>query len=191
MSEYAPIPNCPRNNAYKNRKWYGYGSFTACELCYKEAIDGTDLASYLDCAVVPNEAQCQMYSRRMRDLWNQACENNDLNSFLALAKERMDAFLLMDIEKQRQIAEMIMRSQQKQTLLLASTMNSGVDGITSAMGIDNGTRYGNASIEFNWHSHEGAEGYQQFNQALGIDVVQASASTARMIPLMRRWAELE
>ncbi|GLA55825.1 hypothetical protein AnigIFM63604_002909 [Aspergillus niger] len=191
VSEHGPLPDCPRDQAYKNRKWFGKGLFTACELCYKDVIHGTSLASYLDCAVVPNEARCQMYSRRMRTLWQQACENNDLDSFLVLAKERMDAFLLMELEKQRQLAEMMMRSQRRNNLLLVSGMNSGTDGIISAMGVDNGTRYGNADIGFNWHTSLGAEGHQQFNQAMGMDVVQASADFARLSPLIQRWATLQ
>lgn len=75
--------------------------------------------------------------------------------------------------------------------MLLSIMNSGTDGIILAMGIDNGTRYGNASIGFNWHASAGAVGHQQFNQAMGMDVVQTSAELAALSPLIRRWALLE
>ncbi|RMZ39711.1 hypothetical protein AFCA_002280 [Aspergillus flavus] len=113
--EWAPLPECPRNEAYTNRKWYGKGCFTACALCYKEVMEGTSLASHLDCAVVPNENRCQMYSPRMRNLWRQACEHNDLDSFLVLAKERMNALLLMNMERNRQFAEMSIRASQRNT----------------------------------------------------------------------------
>lgn len=52
VSEYGALPDYPWNIAYINRKWYSEGRFTACELCYKEVINGTSLASHLDCAVV-------------------------------------------------------------------------------------------------------------------------------------------
>ncbi|KAH3132463.1 hypothetical protein KXW80_004379 [Aspergillus fumigatus] len=189
--EWTPYPECPRNEACTNRKWYGEGRFTACELCYKEAMEGASLASRLDCALVPNEARCQMYSRRMRNLWRQACENNDLDSFLALANERMDAFLLMNMEKERQLAEMSIRMSQRNTLLLASSMNTGIDGIVSAARGDNGTRWGNSSIGYIWQTSAGAEGRLQFDQAMGMNVVPASSDFARMAPVMQRWAELE
>ena len=73
-----------------------------------------------------------MYSHRMRTLWQQACENNDLDFLLVLVKEHMNTLLLLDIQKQRQLAEMIMRSQQRNILLLVSQMNSGTDAIISA-----------------------------------------------------------
>ena len=191
VSEYAGVPDCPRNEAWKNRKWCRNGQFTACELCYKEVLEGTSLASYLERVLIPNEARCQMYSPRMRGLWQQACESNDLSSFLVLARERLDAYLLLKIEKDRQLAEMIMRSRQQQTLMLASTINQGTDGIISSMGIDNGTRYGNSSMGFNWQTPEGAEGHRQFQEAMGMDVVQAGSGVAAVMPLIRRWALLE
>lgn len=75
--------------------------------------------------------------------------------------------------------------------MLVSTMNSGIDAITSAAGADDGTRWGNSSIGYNWHTSAGAEGSLQFDQAIGMNVVQASSDFARMEPLIRRWAELE
>ncbi|KAF3396803.1 hypothetical protein DPV78_007997 [Talaromyces pinophilus] len=189
--EWAPVPECPRNNAYTNRKWYGKGRFTACELCYREVIEGTSLASHLECDVVPNESRCQMYSARMRNLWGQACENNDLDSFLVLANERMDAFLLLEIEKQRQLAEMSIRASQRNTLLLTSTMNTGLNGIIEASGASDGRMWGNSSIGYNWATSAGAEGRLQFDQAMGMDVVQASSDLARISPFIRRWAELQ
>jgi hypothetical protein len=51
------------------------------------------------------------------------------------------------------------------------------------MGIDDGTMFGNASIGFNRQSRAGAESHQQFLLAMGIDVVNASASSAASIPL--------
>ncbi|GIJ91901.1 hypothetical protein Asppvi_010876 [Aspergillus pseudoviridinutans] len=190
VSEYAALPDCPRDKPYKNRKWYGKGGFTACEFCYKEAVEGASLASRLDCAVVPNEARCQMYSPRMRNLWQHACENNDLDSFLVLAKERMHVFLLMNMEKQRVEFGQLMRMQQRQTLMLASTINKGSESFASVVGNSGGAMFGNASIGFNWNSAAGAESHQQFLQAMGINVVQAGDGAALM-PLMQRWAQLE
>lgn len=78
LSWYSAFPDCPKNNLVKGRKWYGTADFTICELCYEDAVKGTSLASQLVCKIVPGEARCHRYSHRMRKLWLQACEENDL-----------------------------------------------------------------------------------------------------------------
>ena len=64
-------------------------------------------------------------------------------------------------------------------------------GDSSASWIDDGTRYGNASVGFNGHTAGVAEGHQQFNQPMGMNVVQASAGFAALSSLIQRWAYLE
>ncbi|RHZ49633.1 uncharacterized protein CDV56_100184 [Aspergillus thermomutatus] len=194
VSAYAALAECPRNEPFKNRRWYGKNAFdntfTICELCYKDAVEGTRLANRLDSDVVPDEARCQMYSPRMRDLWRRACQTNDLDSFLVLAKERMHTYLFMQMEKQRVEFGQLMRMQQRQTLMLASTINQGTEGFASVATSNGGPMFGNRTIGFNWHSAAGAQAHQQFQQALGINVVQTGDST-ELMSLMQRWAELE
>ncbi|KUL85380.1 hypothetical protein ZTR_06992 [Talaromyces verruculosus] len=190
-SEYAGLPDCPRNEPYKNRRWYWKGGFTTCEVCYKEAIQGTSLADQLDYGVIPNEARCQMYSIRMRSLWHQTCESNDLASFLALAEQRMNIYLFMYMEQQKIEFGQLQRMQRRHALLLASTINQGTDSIAyAAVGSNGGTMYGDMSMGFNWHSEAGFQAHQQLQQAMGINVVQAGDATALM-PLIQMWAELE
>lgn len=123
MSEYAGLPDCPRNEPYKNCKWYGKGSFTMCELCYREAVEGTSLADQLECAVVPTEARCQMYSARMRTLWRLACGCNELKTFLIYAKQTHGPYLIMYMEKQRIEFGRTQRIRRRHSLLVVSMIN--------------------------------------------------------------------
>ena len=69
-------------------------------------------------------------------------------------------------------------------------INEGTESIVSALDGPNTPMYGNFNMGYHWHTPEGVVTDQQFQQAMGIDVVEAGNSLV-LKPLIERWAELE
>lgn len=191
VTTYAHLPDCPRSNPTKNRKWYGNHDFAACELCYEEVVQGTVLAKELSCSVLAGEAICSLYSPRMRRLWSQACTENNLAGFGAFAKKRRNFFIYIRAREEAITLTQQIRRERMHTLMLCSTMNQGMDGFKIAMGLaGDGYQYGNDMIGWNYLTQEGAEAAAQFNEALGIQVVQ-TGDIAELVQLSHNWALVE
>ncbi|KAL0938538.1 uncharacterized protein CTRU02_205148 [Colletotrichum truncatum] len=76
--EFASLPLCPRDEDFKNRRWYGWQDCTICPSCYHEFARGTALAACMPLKgeTVPGSLMCEMYSPRMRSLYTEACERS-------------------------------------------------------------------------------------------------------------------
>ena len=92
VERFARIPECPRDVVVK-RPCYtmpNVPEFTVCEECYGETVKpdrqrGAQLAAQFNATPthLPDGFTCQLYSDRMRRVWQQAIANNDL-AFLRL-----------------------------------------------------------------------------------------------------------
>lgn len=190
VSRYAALPDCPKSNGCKNRNWFGTRSFSVCELCYEEFIKSTSLANRLGCGVIPGETRCELYSPRMRKLWLQACEENDLQGFEAAAIQRREIqeFAQNGILQIR--LRQIRQQDQQRRLIMASIQNQGLEGMAIAVGQHSSYEYGNSQVGWGYATSYGAEAATQFQQALAMrpqrpeDVVEEARLTSM-------WKEVE
>lgn len=103
MAEFAVglgrAPLCPRSRfmaAPSNRRWWGWGDVHICEECYVTFAKGTSLESRFAMKgdVVPTPRFCDMYSPRMRGMYNEVCaDENKLVEFLQVAAQRRQVYL--------------------------------------------------------------------------------------------------
>lgn len=190
VSRYAALPDCPKSKGYKNRKWYGTTSFTVCELCYEDFVKSTSLASRLECSTVAGEMVCHLYSTRMRKLWLQACEENNLQAFEAAALQRMQ--VLKFVQNGTFQIRMRQTTQQNEQfrLYMASIQNQGLEGLAIAVGQRSTYEYGNSQVGWGYATRYGAEAAAQFQQALAMHP-RRPEDTVEMARLNAMWAEVE
>lgn len=190
VSQYAALPDCPKSTAVPGRKWYGTEDFTVCELCFEDFVKNTNLASRLESETVAGEVQCHLYSPRMRKLWLQACEENDLVSFGALARQRMEILQYVQRGKTNIRLMQSRRREQQSSLFMSSLSNQGIEGMSIAIGQRSTYNYGNSEIGWNYNTWCGAEGASQFRQALSINVFRPE-DIMEEARLTKMWAEVE
>lgn len=88
------FPPCPEDTGVTGRKWYGTDSFIVCEECYVDVVKPSSLASALTLhgALIEDSASCDIYSPRMKRIWAEACQLNDVGHFAASAKHRAEVY---------------------------------------------------------------------------------------------------
>ncbi|KAF5255946.1 hypothetical protein FOXYS1_13606 [Fusarium oxysporum] len=95
--KFAHVPKCPRNDldAGKGIRYWGWDYVHICEECYLQFARGTTLEARFELHGTRTDKarMCDLYSPRMRHLFNQACTSGDLNSFLALGQHRRVVYL--------------------------------------------------------------------------------------------------
>ncbi|KAJ4125214.1 hypothetical protein NW754_013500 [Fusarium falciforme] len=94
---FASVEPCPRSkpNGYPRRYW-GWQNAQICEECYVTFAKDTPLENrYAIRGVESNKEICDLYSSRMRNLYSDACQSGDLQSFLNNAAQRRQIFIQM------------------------------------------------------------------------------------------------
>jgi hypothetical protein len=94
---FTSVEPCPRSkpNGYPRRYW-GWQNAQICEECYVTFAKDTTLENrYTICEVRSTQGICDLYSSRMRNLYTDACQSGDLQSFLNHAAQRKQIFIQM------------------------------------------------------------------------------------------------
>lgn len=189
VARVSPLPVCPKDVPYVNRRWYSGEEATICESCYEEAFRNTKLAHTLTLRERPDECICDGYSPRMRGIWNKACAENNIQPFNAALRERSQVYLAT-VPRMRQILEIAkMRMQTQQTLLMSSIMLTGANNIVAASSNYNPYQYGNTQLGW-YETSAGAQGAAQFQQALSMNVAR-TGDMAEMSQLGAIWRQYE
>lgn len=123
VRENATRHACPRDNLVLNQAFYivpALPEFTVCEDCYDEVVfpalvAGSAVAGQFatEMRVLPGQQSCQLYSPRMRRVWQRAVEDADL---IYLAKKA----------RERKRIEVELQAQHKALLELMGKRDSGV-----------------------------------------------------------------
>ncbi|EED13575.1 conserved hypothetical protein [Talaromyces stipitatus ATCC 10500] len=183
------LPVCPKDSPYRNRRWYCGDDATICESCYEEAIRGTSLAYTLTLQERPGECICDCYTPRMRGLWHKACAENDIQSFNAALRQRMQVYQAT-VPRMRQILAITkMRANTQATLFMSSIMLQGANNIVSASASHHPYQYGNAQLGW-WDTPVGAQGAAQFQQAVSMNIAP-TGDMAEMTQLGAIWKQYE
>jgi hypothetical protein len=103
VKELSSLPECTRDHLKLNQPWHfmpHLPEFTVCEACYDEVVypaisGGSTLADefhrtmQLPTTYDPMGASCQLYSPRMRDVFEACCRRNDFQTLRAEVLHRV------------------------------------------------------------------------------------------------------
>ncbi|KAH8883197.1 hypothetical protein GQ53DRAFT_883260 [Thozetella sp. PMI_491] len=183
----ATTPACPRGEPQRELVWYLNDTYVCCPECWVAIVRGTAL-DHRAFPVRRNEnvgwavpLKCDFWSPRVRGLWAEAIEKNDLTEFDRFMLERLQVFgqtwpQINDLRGSMRNGMMM----QMNTYQNAFILNVG-SSISAAAGGGSGS-YGNSSIGF-YPTMSGAQSAQLFNQASGMGGDHG--------PTLQRIAELE
>ncbi|KAK1704498.1 LOW QUALITY PROTEIN: hypothetical protein BDP67DRAFT_559500 [Colletotrichum lupini] len=191
--EFASLPLCPRDEDFRDRRWYGWHDCTICPSCYHESIRGTTLAAAMPLkgVTVAASLMCEMYSPRMRNLYAQACARNDPSELLQVSKARRAVY----VETVPTIRQMIMEAQmalgQQRVLNVASSTSRAMGQAKEVVMPSQGV-YSVPSVGFGFSNHFEAQGASYSKQANLIMAEYGSGSRTHVIgTLEKRWREVE
>jgi hypothetical protein len=112
------VPPCPRLyfDAGKNKRWWGWDHANICEECYVTFAKGLSLDSQL---VLKGERQsismmCDLYSPRMREIYQKACKSSDLAGFLDIAKHRRQVYIESYLPAQQMEQQLLIAAEEAQ-----------------------------------------------------------------------------
>ncbi|KAH8658051.1 hypothetical protein BX600DRAFT_62810 [Xylariales sp. PMI_506] len=189
----ADLPACPGGTPVTSRRWYRHDVFTACQACWFEAVRGTPLdqvAFTIRDELYEPTLRCDFYSARVRRLWRDACARNDLPTFVALMRQRLDIWSQTYPQIQMQLAQMRMNAQRQQTLLMSSVMLTGAGGIAAAASGHSSGNFGNSQIGYGYSNYASAQGAAQFQQAVGMNTANGPAQMS-ILQLEALWKSVE
>jgi hypothetical protein len=110
VKRFASLPECPRDTTLPNSYWYiitQLPDFTVCQECFDEVVHpgmdkGKAIPSMFNKAMQRKEAaSCQLYSERMRSIFQKAVDGNDYKLLASKARERR----AKELQCKKEIAE--------------------------------------------------------------------------------------
>ncbi|KAF4777984.1 hypothetical protein HER10_EVM0011252 [Colletotrichum scovillei] len=191
--EFASLPLCPRDEDFRDRRWYGWQDCTICPSCYHESIRGTTLAAAMPLkgVTVAASLMCEMYSPRMRNLYAQACARKDPSELLRVSKARRAVY----VETVPTIRQMIMEAQMalgQQRVLNVASSTSRAMGQAKEVAMPSQGVYSMPGVGFGFSNHFEAQGASYSKQANLIMAEYGSGSRTHVIgTLEKRWREVE
>lgn len=111
VKRLACLPECPRDTTLSNSYWYiitQLPDFTVCPECFDEVVlpslgKGKAIPAMFNKAMQRKEAaSCQLYSERMRGLFEKAVDGSDYKLLAAKARERR----AKEVQCKKEVAEL-------------------------------------------------------------------------------------
>ncbi|KAK1535468.1 hypothetical protein CPAR01_09010 [Colletotrichum paranaense] len=187
VTDLSAAPNCPKidRDLAKNRRWWGWDDVHICEECYILVAKKTTLEKHfvMKGDHVVESRLCDLYSPRMRQLYKEACQTQQLASFLAFAQQRRQIYLQTVPEMNRMLQNAKHALSQAQTLGLAAVTFSAAGNLNSTNFNYVGYGYGNAQLA------QAAMADQQMQQVGAA--AAGPAAIARVGMLEKMWKQVE
>ncbi|KAI3531902.1 hypothetical protein CABS01_00334 [Colletotrichum abscissum] len=187
VTDLSAAPNCPKidRDLAKNRRWWGWDDLHICEECYILVAKKTTLEKHfvMKGDHVVESRLCDLYSPRMRQLYKEACQTQQLASFLAFARQRRQIYLQTVPEMNRMLQNAKHALSQAQTLGLAAVTFSAAGNLNSTNFNYVGYGYGNAQLA------QAAMADQQMQQVGAA--AAGPAAIARVGMLEKMWKQVE
>lgn len=110
VKRFASLPECRRDTTLSNSYWYiitQLPDFTVCPECFDEVVlpglaKGKAIPAMFNKAMQRREsASCQLYSERMRDIFEKAVNGNDYKLLAGKARERK----AKEVQCKKEVAE--------------------------------------------------------------------------------------
>ncbi|POR32117.1 Uncharacterized protein TPAR_07689 [Tolypocladium paradoxum] len=202
VKKFAGVQACPGRKHREKARWWGYPEALFCEDCYLDFVAATPLASTL---VIKGEYEeqahiCQIWSRRMRTMFLEACaagapgspeSQAAVDKFRAFGSRRLQVYLqtVPRIDFIRGMMELKMVSAMNQGML--SLMYSGMNSQAVLSGTTDDCLHGNNSL--GWYETEhGATGAQMFNNMqTGMSEANRPDEWMQIMQLEIMWKEVE
>ncbi|KAF4448072.1 hypothetical protein F53441_8464 [Fusarium austroafricanum] len=150
VTDLSAAPPCPKidRDLAKNRRWWGWDDVHICQECYILVAKKTRLEKHFTMKGdhVAESRLCDLYSSRMRQLYKETCQTQQLASFLAFAQQRRQIYLQTVPEMNQMLANAKHALSQAQTLGLAAVTFSAAGNLNSTNFNYVGYGYGNAQL---------------------------------------------
>ncbi|KAG9254788.1 uncharacterized protein F5Z01DRAFT_94492 [Emericellopsis atlantica] len=192
---WARIPPCKVDEDYANGHWYGWLDCTICRECYHEFASkypSMVAAMELEDRLLPNPAVCEMYSRRMRTLFDKTASDSsppDLKPLLEFSIHRRGIYLETVPQMRMMVFQSRMGLFQQQSLNAQSSFYLN-------MGLGNETLYGSnytygaAGVGYGFANRDLLHAEQLRQQAMGI-MGDQSSRTMHVGMLQEKWKAVE
>ncbi|RFN48594.1 integral membrane protein [Fusarium flagelliforme] len=193
-AEWGSVEPCPRIKFVKNRRWWGWGMVAICEDCYASFAKGTALEPRfaLTGQREPNkERMCDLFSPRMRGLYNEACQTGNLERFLSFAEQRHMIYTQTIMQCEQILNEHKMAAMQAQMLGVQGTVYKSMGWTQDAT---MGHRYtvGNSYAGYGHENEFVLQGYTYDRQAREKAAEVMSGGPMMRVQLLEaRWKEVE
>jgi len=193
-AEWGSVEPCPRIKFVKNRRWWGWGMVAICEDCYASFAKGTALEPRfaLTGQREPNkERMCDLFSPRMRGLYNEACQTGNLEGFLSFAEQRHMIYTQTIMQCEQILNEQKMAAMQAQMLGVQGTVYKSMGWSQDAT---MGHRYtvGNSYAGYGHENEFVLQGYTYDRQAREKAAEVMSGGPMMRVQLLEaRWKEVE
>lgn len=116
------IPPCQPGKFLARAKWYGTDDFVVCEECWYEHVRESSLNHLMTvhARYSPEPQACDLYSPRMKRIWDEACQMRDLNHFVNAAIDRGRIYCSI-LERSKDINDQI---QQRKSRMIGKYSNA-------------------------------------------------------------------
>lgn len=193
VGTYGDVPLCSGKELTADQKFYGWDDLPVCQECYLTCASGTVLEPRftLKGETGSKERVCGLYSTRMRGIYAEACEKNDLNGLLAVGKHRQEVWartvpVCKQILQQHKLA-----AERAMTLSMAGTMFHAAGALTDVAQGHTHT-VGNSQVGYGYANSMEMEGAVLTQQSGEIAAgVNNSSLFVRAGILDREWAAVE
>jgi len=153
------FPPCPEDTGVTGHKWYGTDSFIVCEECYVDVVKPSSLASALTVhgALIEDSASCDIYSPRMKRIWAEACQLDDVGHFAAAAKHRAEVYFRVKPAMNQVRGFLQMQRNVGVMYPAAPTAAGNSAGYKHVVTGFNGYSYGNSMVGYGFESPQEVE----------------------------------
>ncbi|KAL6921089.1 hypothetical protein FSHL1_005061 [Fusarium sambucinum] len=193
-AQWGSVEQCPRIKFSKNRRWWGWGVVAICEDCYASFAKGTALEprfSLTGQREPHKERMCDLFSPRMRNLYNEACTTGDLQKFLEMAEQRHIIYTQTIMQCEQILNQQKIAAMQAQTLGTQGTFYKSM-GRTHDVAVGHTYTVGNAYAGYGHENEYVLQGYTYDRQAREKAAeVMSGEPVMRVRMLEARWKEVE
>lgn len=193
-SVWARIPPCKRDEDVANRPWYGWFDCTICRECYHgfaENYPAMVSRMELKDKFMSNNALCEMYSPRMRKLYQETAASNpiDLNPMLEFSLHRRQVYMQTMPQVRMMLFEAQMNSQ-KQTMLNAQSNFHHQMGLSNDLFYGSAYTYSSPGVGGGFANVDLLQAEQYKQQAMGV-VSGMPMITMQVGMLEQKWRAVE
>ncbi|KAI1472781.1 uncharacterized protein F4812DRAFT_25011 [Daldinia caldariorum] len=194
-SVYSSLPVCPREEDAQGKHWYGWIDCTICPDCYHDFAALSPLAAKMELknTVLESSAMCEMYSRRMRDLYTKCSEASpcDPTELLGYSVQRR----LVWSQTVPPIRAMLLRAKialDQQKMLNITSSHYNQMGMLEDVTYGHAYTYGAPGVGYGYANQNLLQGaiYGQQAAQVGASVVNGSA-TLLVGQLEQQWRAVE
>ncbi|KAJ4129822.1 hypothetical protein NW768_006792 [Fusarium equiseti] len=193
-AQWGSVEPCPGIKFVKNRRWWGWGTVAICEDCYASFAKDTALEPRFALTgqrEPDKERMCDLFSPRMRGLYNEACQTGNLEGFLSFAEQRHMIYTQTIMQCEQILNEQKMAAMQAQMLGIQGTVYKSM-GWSQDATMGHSYTVGNSYAGYGHENEFVLQGYTYDRQAREKAAEVMSGGPMMRVQLLEaRWKEVE